>query len=126
MDYLGIYALFGLGQAVTTIIASLFLFMSTLNGARALHNLMFENILRTPLSFFDTTPQGRIINRFGKDVDVLDTKMSNIFKSTFSDFLSMVSTFVVISYTTPVFLIPVTIIMLCYYIVQKIYISSAR
>ena len=80
LDNLGIYGLFGLGQTIATVCASLLLYLSTLQGAKTLHNNMLKNILRSPLAFFDTTPQGRIINRFGKDVDVLDTTMSMMFR----------------------------------------------
>lgn len=40
-----------------------------LAGASKLHNKMFESILRAPMSFFDTTPSGRILNRFSRDLD---------------------------------------------------------
>ena len=78
--HLGVYGGLGLGQAVAVIFASLFLYMSTLTGANKLHRIMLGNILRSPMSFFDTTPQGRILNRFGKDVDVLDSTMPMIMR----------------------------------------------
>ena len=126
LTYLGVYALFGLGQTITTVFASLLLYMSTLQGAKTLHNNMLGNILRSPLSFFDTTPQGRILNRFGKDVDVLDMTMSQIFRGWITCLLAVLSTFLVISYTTPIFLLPVAVIMTCYYVVQRIYVATSR
>ena len=33
---------------------------------------MLENVLKAPMSFFDTNPKGRIVNRFAKDVDLVD------------------------------------------------------
>ena len=38
-----------------------------------MHIVMLRGVLRAPLTFFDTTPTGRIIARFSKDIDVVDT-----------------------------------------------------
>lgn len=40
-----------------------------------MHLVMLHGVMRVPLTFFDTTPTGRIISRFAKDVDVLDTSL---------------------------------------------------
>lgn len=51
----------------------LFVFMGTLllangsiNASRILHSRLLNNILRVPMMFFDTTPSGRVVNRFAK------------------------------------------------------------
>ena len=123
---LGIYGLFGLGQTVTTVVASLLLYLSTLIGSKTLHNNMLANILRSPLSFFDTTPQGRILNRFGKDVDVLDSTMPMIVRGWLSCLLAVTATFIIICYTTPIFMVPVSVVMCCYYLVQRVYVATSR
>ena len=117
--YLAIYASLGLGQAISVIFAAVFLYVSTLNGANKLHHYMLCNILRSPMSFFETTQQGRILNRFGKDVDVLDTTMPRITKAWIIDFLGVASTFLIIAYTTPIFLLPITVILSGYFLAQK-------
>lgn len=37
-----------------------------------LHNLMFSNIMSATMRFFDTNPSGRILNRFSKDMGIVD------------------------------------------------------
>merc|ERR1740116_67557 len=107
--FLTIYGLFGVGQTIAVVFASLLLYLSTLTGAKTLHSKMLSNILRNPLSFFDTTPQGRILNRFGKDVDVLDSQMPFILRGWMTCLLSVISTFLVIMVATPLAILPIFI-----------------
>jgi ATP-binding cassette, subfamily C (CFTR/MRP), member 1 len=44
-------------------------------AARRMHNHLTAGVLRAPLTFFDTTPQGRVVGRFSKDIDVVDNSM---------------------------------------------------
>lgn len=37
------------------------------------HKQLIYGVLRSPMSFFDTTPVGRIINKFAKDIDTVDS-----------------------------------------------------
>lgn len=45
-------------------------------AARLLHQALLHNKMRSPQSFFDTTPSGRILNRFSKDIYVIATMLS--------------------------------------------------
>lgn len=44
-------------------------------AAKLMHEVMLSGIMKAPLNFFDTTPSGRILARFSKDIDVLDTSL---------------------------------------------------
>lgn len=33
---------------------------------------MFNSVMSTPIRFFDLNPLGRILNRFSKDINILD------------------------------------------------------
>lgn len=41
-------------------------------AATRMHNTMFNNIVYSPMRFFNTNPAGRILNRFSRDVGALD------------------------------------------------------
>ncbi|KAL4647043.1 multidrug resistance-associated protein 5 isoform X1 [Arapaima gigas] len=47
----------------------------TLRASSRLHEELFRKILRSPMKFFDTTPTARILNRFSKDMDEVDTRL---------------------------------------------------
>ncbi|TMS36963.1 hypothetical protein L596_004005 [Steinernema carpocapsae] len=75
---LGIYTCLGMGQAIFVTVASITMALGMLRASRTLHEGILKNILRSPMSFFDVTPLGRILNRFGKDIDVMDTRIPQV------------------------------------------------
>ncbi|PSN31484.1 hypothetical protein C0J52_20763 [Blattella germanica] len=75
------------------LVTSLFLALGTLQAANYLHTTMLSHVLCNPLSFFDTTPVGRILNRFSKDVDTLDNTIPHNIRAWLNCLFSVLSNF---------------------------------
>lgn len=70
---LSIYALLGVLYSISVIGGVIFVWVYCgIRSARFLHSGMLNNIVKLPQSFFDTTPLGRILNRFSKDQYTVD------------------------------------------------------
>lgn len=72
---LAVYGVIGFFQACFVGFAWFSIVRGTLLASRTLHERLLTKIMHAPMHFFDTTPLGRIINRFSKDIDILDTVM---------------------------------------------------
>uniref|UniRef100_A0A9J7X7G2 Si:ch211-221f10.2 n=1 Tax=Cyprinus carpio carpio TaxID=630221 RepID=A0A9J7X7G2_CYPCA len=48
----------------------------TVRAASVLHDKLFKTLLLSPMRFFDTTPLGRILNRFSRDMDEVDVRLA--------------------------------------------------
>ncbi|RZF36743.1 hypothetical protein LSTR_LSTR005056 [Laodelphax striatellus] len=73
--YLGVYAGLGAGQGVAVVMTDLLPQLGCWLASQVFHNMLLRGVLRAPLSFTDTTPVGRVLSRFSKDVDVLDNSL---------------------------------------------------
>uniref|UniRef100_A0A8C2W3C2 ATP binding cassette subfamily C member 5 n=1 Tax=Chinchilla lanigera TaxID=34839 RepID=A0A8C2W3C2_CHILA len=67
--YASIYALSMAVMLILKAIRGVVFVKGTLRASSRLHDELFRRILRSPMKFFDTTPTGRILNRFSKDLD---------------------------------------------------------
>ena len=70
------------------------------------------------MSFFDTTPLGRILNRFSKDINTVDEVLTRSFSSFFNCFYSIIVTIIAIIIATPTFLIIIGPIAVFYVMIQ--------
>lgn len=71
--YLLAYGITGFAQGVLTVLAMVTLRLYCgLRAARLMHDLSFSALMRSPLSFFELTPTGRILNLFTRDIFVID------------------------------------------------------
>lgn len=48
----------------------------TVKAASVLHDKLFRRLLFSPMHFFDTTPLGRILTRFSRDMDEVDVRLT--------------------------------------------------
>lgn len=124
--YLGVYAGLGLGNALLVLCATLTLIFSALRASQKLHNAMLRRILRAPMAFFDLTPLGRILNRFSKDIFVMDTTIPMSLRSFLSTFFNVLSILLVISVSTPFFLVAILPLTWLYYRFQQYYVGTSR
>ncbi|XP_039402379.1 canalicular multispecific organic anion transporter 1 isoform X3 [Mauremys reevesii] len=63
---IGVFGALGTAQSAFLLAGALLATRGAIRASRILHQQLLSNILRVPMSFFDTTPTGRIVNRFAK------------------------------------------------------------
>ncbi|XP_039751037.1 multidrug resistance-associated protein 1 isoform X1 [Pararge aegeria] len=125
--YLGVYGGLGVGQVVSVSVSSLALYLGTLAAARVLHATLLAGVLRAPsIGFFDCTPVGRVLNRFSKDVDVLDNVLPMTLRGWTSCFFAVLGTLFVISFSTPIFVAVILPVGIVYYVIQRFYVATSR
>ncbi|XGW32572.1 hypothetical protein V3C99_017265 [Haemonchus contortus] len=123
---LAIYASLGVGQALFVCAASIIMALGMVGASRLLHEGILKNILRSPMIFFDITPIGRVLNRFGKDMESVDTTLPGSIRSMIMTVFNVIATLVVIVIATPVVAIPFLFLAVFYIIVLRFYVSTSR
>ncbi|QUC18541.1 uncharacterized protein UV8b_02782 [Ustilaginoidea virens] len=88
-QYIGTYVALGVVQALFTFMFSVYLSMLGTRSSKVMLRDAVQRVLRAPMSFFDTTPLGRITNRFSRDVDVMDNNLTDAIRM-YSFTISMV------------------------------------
>ncbi|XP_015211606.1 ATP-binding cassette sub-family C member 3 isoform X2 [Lepisosteus oculatus] len=122
----GVYAALGMTQGLLVLISSFTLTLAGIGAAKNLHSALLENKFQTPQSFFDTTPIGRILNRFSKDIYVIDELIPPTILMFLATLFVSLSTMIVIMATTPIFAVVIVPLALVYVFVQRFYVATSR
>nr|XP_015100143.2 canalicular multispecific organic anion transporter 1 isoform X2 [Vicugna pacos] len=122
----GVYGALGLAQGVFVLISNLWSVHGSTHASSILHKQLLSNILRAPMSFFDTTPTGRIVNRFAGDISTVDDTLPMSLRSWLLCFLGIISTLVMICLATPVFVVIIIPLGIIYVSVQIFYVATSR
>jgi ATP-binding cassette subfamily C (CFTR/MRP) protein 1 len=148
MWFLGIYALINVAAIILNMLESVTLMLIALRAFRQLFSRVLDSTMRAPMLFFDTTPLGRIINRFSKgtsfviasdftlalrshpsplkDVYTVDESLPDTLDTYLFCLLGVISTLVVISAVTPMFTLCLLPILYLYQVEQKYFTVSYR
>ncbi|KAI8897759.1 P-loop containing nucleoside triphosphate hydrolase protein [Globomyces pollinis-pini] len=126
MDYNWIYLTLGITSTATSIITLSFSYYSAYHAATHYHNQALDGILNAPMSFFDTQPIGRILNRMGADVTSVDQEMANPIANVQTLLVSIISAFICITYAFPPIILQILLISVLFYFIFQYYQSTYR
>lgn len=121
MVYVGGYLGFALGYVLLTAMRSLMNLISSLRASRVIHFKALTTLIRAPVTFFDMTPVGRILNRFSKDTDDVDFLLSLSMSEFGSSLMQLLSTFIFLAVVQPIILAGVVPLLVIYYFLQRFY-----
>ena len=125
-QYIGVYAALGIVQALLMFAFSVTLSILGTKASRVMLQRAMTRVLRAPMSFFDTTPLGRITNRFSKDVDIMDNNLTDAMRMYFFTLAMIISVFTLIIVFFHYFAIALGPLFLTFLFSASYYRSSAR
>ena len=124
--YLGDYTFLSVMYTVSLVVRETIQYTGSLHASRILHRKALGRILHPPVRFFDTTPLGRIINRFTRDMDTVDQQVTNVSANVMVDFLGTLTVTGVIACVIPQFLIPGLVITALFAVIAMFYTRTSR
>lgn len=124
--YIGTYAALGVVQALLMFAFSVTLSVLGTRSSRVMLANAMTRVLRAPMVFFDTTPLGRITNRFAKDVDIMDNNLTDAMRMYFFTLAMIISVFILIIVYFHYFAIALGPLFLMFLFSASYYRSSAR
>ncbi|KAA0160384.1 hypothetical protein FNF28_05463 [Cafeteria roenbergensis] len=125
-DYLAGYAGLSALSFLIVLVLRVDVALMGVTAAKKLHDSMLKQVPWAPQSFFDTTPAGRILNRFSGDVYTVDETLMPTLASLLLQVFSVVGTIAVIASATPLFLTLLLPLSLVYAYTQRYYVSTSR
>ncbi|CAK5084773.1 unnamed protein product [Meloidogyne enterolobii] len=121
-----IYVLVGLGIVLSLGLSNILQIIGAVSASIRLHGPLLDRVLHAPISFFDTTPLGRILNRFGKEFDVVDLRLASTFRMLGFSLLMVLQVFILISLSMPIFIVLIVPTVLFYLLILHYFIPTSR
>lgn len=125
--FLGVYFAICISTSLASVLYTLILMIGcSIQAAQKLHQRILISVIRSPMSFFETTPLGRIINRFSNDIYRIDQLLARVLSQFFSNSTNVSFTLLVITYNTPPFVLFIAPLAFLYLYYQKRYLRTSR
>lgn len=123
---LSVYGALGILQGAAIFGYSMAVSIGGIFASRRLHLDLLYNVLRSPMSFFERTPSGNLVNRFSKELDTVDSMIPQVIKMFMGSLFSVIGAVIIILLATPIAAVIIPPLGLVYFFVQRFYVASSR
>ncbi|XP_039333978.2 multidrug resistance-associated protein 1 isoform X1 [Saimiri boliviensis] len=123
---LSVYGALGISQGIAVFGYSMAVSIGGIFASRRLHLTLLDNVLRSPMSFFERTPSGNLVNRFSKELDTVDSMIPQVIKMFMGSLFNVVGACIIILLATPIAAVIIPPLGLIYFFVQRFYVATSR
>ncbi|KAG7661663.1 uncharacterized protein J8A68_004816 [[Candida] subhashii] len=124
--YIGVYIMFTFLSFIFLTLEFIALVYLTNTASVLLNILAVKKVLHAPMSFMDTTPMGRILNRFTKDTDVLDNEIGDQLRFFLFTLANIIGVLILCIVYLPYFAIAIPFLGFLFVSIANYYQASAR
>uniref|UniRef100_A0A8K9UYB0 ABC-type glutathione-S-conjugate transporter n=1 Tax=Oncorhynchus mykiss TaxID=8022 RepID=A0A8K9UYB0_ONCMY len=122
---LGVFGALGFAQGVSIFGTTVAISLGGIIASRHLHLDLLNNVLRSPMAFFEVTPSGNLLNRFSKEVDAIDCMIPDGLKMMLGYLFKLLEVCIIVLVAMPfagVVLLPLTLL---YAFIQSFYVATS-
>ncbi|KAG0701637.1 hypothetical protein DFH29DRAFT_925615 [Suillus ampliporus] len=124
--YVGVYALIGFATAAVGLLSTAIQYGGALKASRSIFRKLLTGVVRATMRWHDVTPAGRMLNRFGKDIETIDSNLASSLSAVNSSLATFIAAIITVAYFFPIFLIPAVVIGFFYRLLALGYLKTGR
>jgi ATP-binding cassette subfamily C (CFTR/MRP) protein 1 len=113
-----VYTGLGLSETVFILMTAISLNLAFVKASRHVHLSMLKRLVLAPLTFFDTTPIGRVLNRFSEDLNITDVTLRINFRMFLVLGFRTLTSFIIMGFSTPIFFLALIPLAFIYNFIQ--------
>uniref|UniRef100_A0A673H1H0 ABC-type glutathione-S-conjugate transporter n=1 Tax=Sinocyclocheilus rhinocerous TaxID=307959 RepID=A0A673H1H0_9TELE len=122
---LGVFGALGFAQGIAIFGTTVAISLGGIIASRHLHLDLLNNVLHSPMSFFESTPSGNLLNRFSKEIDAIDCMIPDGLKMMLGYMFKLLEVCIIVLMATPfagVIILPLTLL---YAFIQSFYVATS-
>ncbi|CAE7629970.1 Abcc5 [Symbiodinium pilosum] len=97
-----------------------------LKSSEKIHHRLLDQLMSAPIGLFDTTPRGRILGHFSKDLDAVDALLPQYMLDFLQDITMLLGIVVVCVWSTPLAAVAVVPVLFSFYKIRHFFSRTAR
>ncbi|KAH7920819.1 P-loop containing nucleoside triphosphate hydrolase protein [Leucogyrophana mollusca] len=124
--YVGVYGSIGLATALVSVVSTMIQYTGALRASRSIFQRLLIGMVRATMRWHDVTPQGRMLNRFGKDIEAIDNNIASSLSNVNTSLATFVAAIITVAVFFPLFLIPAAVLGYFYRSMAIGYLTTGR
>ena len=113
-------------MVIATVLRITYQIFVTMRAGRVLHDKLTSRVLFATMAWFESTPSGRLINRFSNDISTIDTSVMNRLQDFFETLTGTVQVIIVIALNLPIMLLGMGPVVMYFWFISKQYLRVSR